>query len=314
MSAELVPVEDAIVLSEERGLLAHSPSVVLVEAQRAAAALHDVIVKKAKPVVMNGEHYLEFEDWQTVGRFYGITAKEDGEPQFVVFGEVSGFKAHGVAVDRDGREISRATAFCLSDEEKWSTRAKYEWRYVLRSGGHSSEDPGKDEIIWEDNPSKPGKSRPKRERVQVGEERVPLFQLASMAQTRANAKALRNVLAWVVVLAGYRPTPAEELDATLQRDRAPGPDEHAPDGNGGDERPDRKAEPQQASEPDGQREAAPAVEGGQPRQEQPRQASGPVPACPKCGNARSVMHSKFKPGQLVCFKGRGGCGEQWAAK
>jgi len=32
-----------------------------------------------------------------------------------------------------------------------------------------------------------------------------------MAQTRAGAKALRNVLAWVVVLAGYRPTPAEEL-------------------------------------------------------------------------------------------------------
>ena len=32
-----------------------------------------------------------------------------------------------------------------------------------------------------------------------------------MAQTRAGAKALRNALAWVVVLAGYRPTPAEEL-------------------------------------------------------------------------------------------------------
>jgi len=32
-----------------------------------------------------------------------------------------------------------------------------------------------------------------------------------MAQTRACAKALRNVLAWVVVLAGYRPTPAEEM-------------------------------------------------------------------------------------------------------
>jgi len=34
-----------------------------------------------------------------------------------------------------------------------------------------------------------------------------------MAQTRACAKALRNVLAWVVVLAGYAPTPAEEMDS-----------------------------------------------------------------------------------------------------
>lgn len=92
-------------------------------------------------------------------------------------------------------------------------------------------------------------------------------------------------------------------------------DEHAPAGNGGDERPARKAEPQQqATEPEGQRESSPAVEGGQPRQEQPRQASGPLPACPKCNSTRSVMNSKFKPGQLVCFKGKGGCGEQWAAK
>jgi hypothetical protein len=39
----------------------------------------------------------------------------------------------------------------------------------------------------------------------------PLFQLKSMAQTRAAAKALRTVLSWVVVLAGYEPTPAEEM-------------------------------------------------------------------------------------------------------
>lgn len=39
----------------------------------------------------------------------------------------------------------------------------------------------------------------------------PEFQLLSMAQTRACAKALRNCLAWIVVLAGYSPTPAEEL-------------------------------------------------------------------------------------------------------
>jgi hypothetical protein len=44
---------------------------------------------------------------------------------------------------------------------------------------------------------------------------VPLYQLASMAQTRANAKVMRNVLSWVAVLAGYKPTPAEEMqDAT----------------------------------------------------------------------------------------------------
>ena len=39
------------------------------------------------------------------------------------------------------------------------------------------------------------------------------YALRSMVQTRAMAKALRNVMAWQVVLAGYKPTPAEEMEA-----------------------------------------------------------------------------------------------------
>jgi hypothetical protein len=37
------------------------------------------------------------------------------------------------------------------------------------------------------------------------------YAICSMAQTRAISKALRGVLAWVIVLAGYHPTPAEEV-------------------------------------------------------------------------------------------------------
>ncbi|KKK56475.1 hypothetical protein LCGC14_3064170 [marine sediment metagenome] len=40
----------------------------------------------------------------------------------------------------------------------------------------------------------------------------PLFALRSMAQTRASAKVLRQIYAWVVVLADYKATPAEEMD------------------------------------------------------------------------------------------------------
>lgn len=39
----------------------------------------------------------------------------------------------------------------------------------------------------------------------------PKFQLASMAQTRAGSKALRQILGFVVALAGYNPTPVEEM-------------------------------------------------------------------------------------------------------
>ncbi len=46
------------------------------------------------------------------------------------------------------------------------------------------------------------------------------YALRSMCQTRAMAKALRNVLAWQVVLAGYKPTPAEEMEAIKAEERA----------------------------------------------------------------------------------------------
>jgi hypothetical protein len=166
------------------------PETVLAEAHKAAVALQDVIKNKKDPVMMNGQQYLEYEDWQTVGRFYGITAKVE-KVEYVQYGAVRGFSASAVALRSDGAVISQAIADCLSDEPKWSKKAKYEWRDKAEGGG--------------------------RERVQVGEEDVPLFQLKSMAQTRACSKVLRNVLAWVVVLAGYKATPAEELDASMER-------------------------------------------------------------------------------------------------
>jgi hypothetical protein len=163
-------------------VLTRAPDIVLAEAQRAARALKDVLEAKPKKVIFNDEQYLEFEDWQTLGRFYGVTCAVTST-RFVSYGEASGFSARAIALRADGAELSAAEAECLNDEAKWRSRPVYEWT---------------------DTPHG-------RRRMKVGEEAVPLFMLKSMAQTRACAKALRNVLAWVVVLAGYRPTPAEEL-------------------------------------------------------------------------------------------------------
>ncbi|MEY4932956.1 MAG: hypothetical protein RLZZ403_1276 [Pseudomonadota bacterium] len=150
----------------------NAPATVLAEAQKAAAALHDVIKRKPKPVQIGGETYLEYEDWQTIGRFYGYTAGIEHEPEFIELGGAKGFKATAIAIDKMGVIRSRATAYCMDDEDRW--------------------------------------------------QKAPTYQIASMAQTRANAKVLRNVLSWVAVLAGYKPTPAEEMDgvsraATAQR-------------------------------------------------------------------------------------------------
>ena len=236
--------------------LQRSPDIVMGEAAKAAAALKSVLDSKPKPVMMNGERYLEFEDWMLCGRFYGYTAKEDGDPEFVTMGEAQGFKASAVVLNRHGQVVSRATAYCMNDEDKWSTRTKYAYCYVLKDGSVSVDDPGASNMQWEDNPSKPGKQRPVKVKTKIGDEKVPLFQLSSMAQTRACSKALRNVLAWVVVLAGYKPTPAEEL----QLDRELPAHEQASEA----------PHSEQIQKPEAPQQNAPV-----PQQAPPRQSNGP---------------------------------------
>lgn len=138
-----------------------APEEILCEAQKAAASLKRLISGKERPLIFRGEQYLEFEDWQTVAKFYGLAARTLEAEPVEIFG-VKGAKARAEVVDlKTGEAVGGAVAYCMRDEENWKEK--------------------------------------------------PWFQLASMAQTRAGVKALRNVLAWVVVLAGYRPTPAEEL-------------------------------------------------------------------------------------------------------
>lgn len=130
-------------------------------AQRCAEALMKIINAKPKKVVMNGETYLEFEDWQTIARFYRLSVGTDWTKEIKdEQGNVTGYDAKA-AVFFDGKVVGGAEASCNRDEKNWSSK--------------------------------------------------PDFQLKSMAQTRACAKALRNVLGYVPVLAGYKATPAEEI-------------------------------------------------------------------------------------------------------
>jgi hypothetical protein len=164
----IVPAPPPSALSIQR-----APDVVLEEAQRAAKAIKDVIESKPKKVVLKGKTYLQYEDWQTLGRFYGVTAIVRSTETFE-YGDVKGFKASADALlVGTNTVISSAEAICMADEPNW-----------------------------------------------VGK---PTYSILSMAQTRACAKALRNVLAWVVVLAGYAPTPAEELNGDIEEERKPHP-------------------------------------------------------------------------------------------
>lgn len=142
--------------------LQRDPDSEIEAATHAAKALKRVIDGRDDKVVIRGKTFLRYEDWQTVGQFYGYSVQTDSAEPCEIEG-IKGAKAKAILLDRQGNLAGGAEAYCMRDEEKW-----------LRS---------------------------------------PWYQLASMAQTRAGAKALRNRLAWVAVLAGYSGTPAEEMDS-----------------------------------------------------------------------------------------------------
>lgn len=52
-----------------------------------------------------------------------------------------------------------------------------------------------------------------------GKTRFDEYAVASMAQTRAVGKAFRMKIGWLLKVAGYETTPAEEMDAVIARGR-----------------------------------------------------------------------------------------------
>jgi hypothetical protein len=184
-----------------------TPQIVLEEAQTAAKALMQVIALKNKPVIFNGEQYIEREDWGTVAMFYKCHARTvAGSIKYIQFGDAYGFEAACECVNADGTVLGYAESMCLSDEDNWGDVPVYE---------DELDDKGKKIWIAFDNP-KPGKAKGYFKKKEIGRKPKPLFQLRSMAQTRAEAKCLKSVFGPVVVLAGFKPSVAEEMTGSEQ--------------------------------------------------------------------------------------------------
>lgn len=161
--------------------LAGKPDDMLAAAKRAADALVKVVRANGWEKNIGGGKHLQVEAWQTLAHFYGVSARVlNVEPYVDELSGAAGFKAtaEAILISTD-QVIGRGFALCLNNEENWDLRPKYE-----KQNG---------------------------QRVKTGDVAVPSFQLQSMAQTRAIGKTLRGVLAFVVALAGFNTTPAEEM-------------------------------------------------------------------------------------------------------
>lgn len=146
--------QDIQIISEE-------PKAIIEHGRRGAVMLKRLIEGRKDKVTIAGKTYLQFQDWQTIARFYGSTASIEWTKPLMKGEVVFGWEAKAQVLNSRGLVLSNAESSCSRDEPTWKDR--------------------------------------------------PDFQLRSMAQTRACAKALRNVYSWVAVLAGYEGTPAEEM-------------------------------------------------------------------------------------------------------
>jgi hypothetical protein len=151
------------------------PKQVLGEAALVGNAV-DALVRKKPDLVklIGGRRHPRFELLQIVGTMFRLTARAR-ETRHVLIGDVEGWECDAEAYHiPTGRVVATAQSMCLNDEPNWDTRP------TTVNG----------------------------ERVV---QQVPTFQRRSMAQTRACSKALRLAIGWVLGMAGYEATAAEEM-------------------------------------------------------------------------------------------------------
>jgi hypothetical protein len=143
-------------------LQANSPAALVAGATAIADTLADVIRQKKLTSRINGKDFVRVEGWTVLGALLGVIAREES-----VLERDDGSYLATVTLVRmaDNVVVSRASAECGMDEERWAGRPKYARR--------------------------------------------------SMALTRATGKAARLAFSWIMSLAGFEPTPAEEMDGVV---------------------------------------------------------------------------------------------------
>lgn len=114
-------------------VLEGDPEAQLAFAMKAANALMKAVKQKPKPVMIRGEQYLEYGDWQTLARFFGATASVSWtKPLTDEKGKNIGYEARAEVLHQ-GQVISSAEAMCTRDEANWKSRDEFMLRSMAQT-------------------------------------------------------------------------------------------------------------------------------------------------------------------------------------
>lgn len=126
--------EVAVVTPPKKELvLEGDPQAQLDFAMKAANALMKAVGQKPKPVMIRGEQYLEYGDWQTLARFFGATASVAWSKKLVDDkGAFIGYEARAEVL-HNGLVISAAEAMCMKAEKNWNNRDEFMLRSMAQT-------------------------------------------------------------------------------------------------------------------------------------------------------------------------------------
>lgn len=176
------------------------PVEIVVRASKVAQALKSVIVQQRLFKNINGRDHVLVEGWTTLGSMLGVVPIVQWSRRIEPATKYDVEVIHYEWVTENGRKLKREKGRSSYTVDGYDWEARVEARTMDgRTVGGAEAMCSRKEHTWS---------------------RRDDYALRSMAQTRATSKALRGPLGFIVSLAGYAATPAEEMPAD---DGGPGP-------------------------------------------------------------------------------------------
>lgn len=127
-----VPVSVPAVVVKKELILEGDPVKQFEFARKAATTLMSWVEQKPKKVLIRGEQYLEFGDWQILGRFYGSFVGIEWTRPIMKGDKVWGYEARAF-VQRGEEKFSPAEGMCTRDEKRWATADEYAIRSMAQT-------------------------------------------------------------------------------------------------------------------------------------------------------------------------------------
>lgn len=169
---------------------------IIKKASLLANELQKIIEKQKIYVVIEGKKFITVEGWNTLGAMLGVFPEVTSTEKKVE--EVNLFLVKRTKKNGDVEKIITENPLPTDEVIDKIVKRKITYEAEVRLKTISGVEISRARAICSSS--------------ERGKEDKPEFILMSMAQTRATGKAFRLAFSWIVKMAGFEPTPAEEAE------------------------------------------------------------------------------------------------------